>query len=283
MIGLATDNTLPELSGGEQLLYQELCRRTECKIVIWDDPQEAWRECSQIIIRTTWDYSYHLPDFLKWIEQVERTGIRLHNSAEIIRWNCDKKYMRDLAECGVSIPETHWIPRGTLTPALLAKLVTEPCVIKPTVSGGAKDTYRVSPENVHEVAEQIKQVSLEKDLMLQTFIPEITNSGEYSLIFFQNEFSHAVLKTPAVGDYRVQAKFGGLYQGVEVPSGIVEQARFVLDQVPFAEAPLYARVDGVLRNGKFMLMELELIEPYLFLEFGDEAATLLASKLSFDN
>ena len=283
MIGLATDNTLPELSGGEQLLYQELCRRTECKIVIWDDPQESWRECSQIIIRTTWDYSYHLPEFLNWIEQVERAGIRLHNSTEIIRWNCDKKYMRDLAERGVSIPETHWIPRGTLTPEMLAKMVTEPSVIKPTVSGGAKDTYRVSPENVHDVAEQLKQVSLEKDLMLQTFIPEITNPGEYSLIFFRNEFSHAVLKTPAVGDYRVQSKYGGLYQGVEVPSGIVEQARFVLDQISFAEAPLYARVDGILRDGKFMLMELELIEPYLFLEFGDGAATLLASKLSFDN
>ena len=283
MIGLATDNTLPELSGGEQLLYQELLRRTESKVVIWNDPQESWRECSQIIIRTTWDYSYHLPEFLKWVEQVERAGIRLHNSADIIRWNCDKKYMRDLAERGVSIPETHWIPRRTLTPELLAKLVTEPCVIKPTVSGGAKDTYRAMPENVHEVAEQIKQVSLEKDLMRQTFIPEITNPGEYSLIFFRNEFSHAVLKTPASGDYRVQSKYGGLYQGVEVPSGIVEQARFVLDQVPFAEAPLYARVDGILRDGKFMLMELELIEPYLFLEFGDGAATFLASKLSFDN
>ncbi|MBL0063063.1 MAG: hypothetical protein IPP40_16680 [bacterium] len=188
MIGLATDNTLPELSGGEQLLYQELCRRTECKIVIWDDPQESWRNCSQIIIRTTWNYSYHLSEFLNWIDRIEQAGIRLHNSAEIIRWNCDKKYMRDLALRGVSIPETKWIPRGTLTPALLASMVTESCVIKPTVSGGAKDTYCVS-ESVNDVAEQLKQVSIEKDLMLQTFIPEIANPGEYSLIFFRNEFS----------------------------------------------------------------------------------------------
>lgn len=283
MIGLATDSTLPELSGGEQLLYRELLRRTECKVVIWDDPQESWRECSEIIIRTTWDYGYHLPEFLSWIAQVKRAGIRLHNSAEIIRWNCDKKYMCELAARGVSIPETHWIPRGTLTQELLESLVTEPCVIKPTVSGGAKDTYRISPDSIREVAEQLKQVAIEKDLMLQSFIPEITNPGEYSLIFFRNEFSHAVLKTPAAGDYRVQSKFGGLYQGMEVSSGTIEQARFVLDQIPFVEAPLYARVDGILRDGKFILMELELIEPYLFLEFGDSAATLLASKLSFDN
>lgn len=279
MIGLATDSTLPELIGGEQLLYQELSRRTECKIVIWDDPQESWRECSEIVIRTTWNYSYHLPEFLSWIEHVERAGIRLHNSTEIVRWNCDKKYMRELAARGVSIPETHWILRGTLTQELLESLVTKPCVIKPTVSGGAKDTYRISPESIREVAEQLKQVATEKDLMLQAFIPEITNPGEYSLIFFRNEFSHAVLKTPAAGDYRVQSKFGGLYQGVEVSSGAIEQARFVLEQIPFEEVPLYARVDGVLRDGQLILMELELIEPYLFLEFGDGAATVLASHL----
>ncbi|MBK6765002.1 MAG: hypothetical protein IPG71_01470 [bacterium] len=78
MIGLATSRELPELSGGEQLLYQELSRRAACAVVIWDDPQEAWRSCSQIIIRCTWDYSNHLPRFLTWIDDVEKAGIRLH-------------------------------------------------------------------------------------------------------------------------------------------------------------------------------------------------------------
>ena len=279
MIGLATDSTLPDLSGGEQLLFQELSTRTACKIVIWDDPQETWRGCSQIIIRTTWDYSYHLPRFLNWIDQVERAGIRLHNSADILRWNCDKKYMLDLAERGVAIPETKWIPRGTLTPDLLASLVSEPSVIKPTVSGGAKDTYRVSPENAHEVAEQLKEVALVKDLMLQSFIPEIVNPGEYALIYFRNEFSHAVLKTPAPGDYRVQARFGGQTIAAEVAKSVIEQGRNILAQIPFDDAPLYARVDGILRKDQFILMELELIEPYLFLEMGDGAERKLADTI----
>ncbi|MBK6765001.1 MAG: hypothetical protein IPG71_01465 [bacterium] len=105
--------------------------------------------------------------------------------------------MRDLAARGVSIPDTTWISRGTLTPELLMSMVTEPCVIKPTVSGGAKDTYRVTPDSVLAVAEHLKGVAAEKELMLQTFIPEVVNPGEYALIYFRGEFSHAVLKTPA--------------------------------------------------------------------------------------
>lgn len=265
------------------MLFQELCRRTNCKIVVWDDPRELWRECSEIIIRCTWDYSSRLIEFLKWIDRVEQAGIRLHNSPDTLRWNSDKLYLKDLAARGVEIPPTVWIGREKLTRELLLKHVTGPCVIKPTVSAGAYNTLRVSPETIDDVLEKLAPVNRDKGFMLQPFIPEVVEPGEYSLIFFQKDYSHAVLKTPASGDFRVQPRYGGLQRAAEVSRESIAQARFVLDQIPFAGIPLYARVDGVIRGGKFLLMELELIEPYLFLEFGDGAAALLASKLSFDN
>lgn len=279
MIGLATSREFPDLVGGEQLLYQELRRRGECRIVFWDDPQESWRECDQIIIRTTWDYFVRVIEFLQWIDKVEAAGIKLHNPPDILRWNSDKLYMRDLSAKGVLIPETTWIARGKLTRDVLRKHVNCPCVLKPTVSGGAYSTFRVSPDNIDAVVEKLDGLAEEKGFMLQPFIPEIVSPGEYSLIFFREKFSHAVLKTPAEGDFRVQSKHGGVYTRAEVSPGVIEQARMILAAVPFDEELLYARVDGVVRDGKFILMELELIEPYLFLEFGDTAAAVLASRV----
>jgi len=277
MIGLATDRELPELSGGEQLLYRALCERKNCRILIWDNPDETWRECDEIIVRCTWDYSWRIIEFLKWIDKVEAAGIRLHNAPNILRWNSDKLYLRDLAARGVAIPPTVWIGREKLTRELLVKHVTGPCVIKPTVSAGAYNTLRVSPETIEEVLEKLAPVNREKGFMLQPFMPEVVEPGEYSLIFLRKEFSHAVLKTPAAGDFRVQPRYGGVQGAAQMNAETIGQARAILDAIPFTEEPLYARVDGVLRDGRFVLMELELIEPYLFWEFGDGAAAKFAS------
>ncbi len=277
MIGLATASIHPELSGGEHLLFEELARCGTCRIIIWDDPRESWRECDQIIIRTTWDYSWRLPEFLKWIECVERAGIRLHNPPATLRWNMDKRYLLELQERGVEIPETTWIPHGTLSETLLKRLVSKPSVLKPAVSAGAYDTFRVSTDNIPEVSDKLKDVARHKDLLLQEFVPEILTPGEYSLIFFRGEYSHAVLKRPAAGDYRVQPRYGGQQEKTQVDADVVDQAQKILLTIPFEDVPLYARVDGVLRDGRFILMELELVEPYLFLECQTEAVTHLAS------
>ncbi|MCB9367236.1 MAG: hypothetical protein H6506_03890 [Calditrichaeota bacterium] len=279
MIGLATDREFPELSGGEVLLLGELAKRAPCKAVVWDDPEETWRECEQIVIRSTWDYSWQLEKFLTWVADVERAGVTLYNAPEVIRWNCDKRYLLELQERGVEIPETTWIPRGTLTEELLGEVVTGHAVIKPSVSAGAYNTYRVSPGHTVRIAERLHDVAREKDLLVQEYMPEIETRGEYSLIFFRNEFSHAVLKTPAAKDFRVQSRYGGQQVAVDVVDDVSRQARDVLESIPFDDAPLYARVDGVLRDGRFILMELELIEPYLFLEYQDGAAGRLAAHL----
>lgn len=279
MIGLATASIHPELSGGEHLFFEELTRRGACRIIIWDDPCESWRECEQIVVRTTWDYSWRLPEFLKWIERVESAGIRLYNPPAILRWNMDKRYLLELQERGVVIPKTTWIPRGTFCEEMLRRHVSEPSVIKPAVSAGAYDTFCVSTDNIPEVTDKLKDVARHKDLLLQEFVPEILTPGEYSLIFFRGTFSHAVLKTPASGDFRVQPRYGGQQETTQVDADVICQALKVLSAIPFEDVPLYARVDGVLRDGRFILMELELVEPYLFLECHPEAVTHLASYL----
>jgi len=279
VIGLATSRELPELSGGEMLLYKEIARRRACKIIAWDDPNEAWRECDEIIIRCTWDYSWRLGEFLAWIDRVEAAGIRLYNSADVVRWNIDKRYLLELRERGVRIPETTWIARGELTAARLAECVLGECVIKPAVSAGAYNTLRVTPTRVREVAAELAEVSREKDILVQEYVQEIESPGEYSLIFLRGEFTHAVLKSPAAGDFRVQPRYGGVQRAATVTGQTIEQAKHALDVIPLDETPLYARVDGVLRGSEFVLMELELIEPYLFWEFGEGAAAILASLL----
>ncbi|MCC6475513.1 hypothetical protein IT157_00545 [bacterium] len=280
VIGLATWRELPELTGGEKLLFEELVRRgVAAKIVVWDDAN-TWRDCSEIIIRCTWDYSSRLPEFLKWIDEVERAGITLHNSPDIIRWNSDKHYLRELEMRDVKIPQTVWFPRGGDLHSFLKENGIGTQIIKPTVSAGAYNTYRVSPETIEEVVAALEQVAREKDLMLQEYMPEIESPGEYSLIFFRNEFSHAVLKTPAQGDFRVQPRYGGQQEAVQISEKLMTQAKWILEQIPFVKRPLYARVDGIVRDSEFILMELELIEPYLFLEFGENSAARFASKLT---
>ena len=279
MIGLATSSDFPELSGGEKLLHDALSKRGECKIVVWDDPAEAWRECESIIVRCTWDYSYRVLEFWTWIDRVEAAGITLYNSPNVLRWNSDKRYLRDLEMRGVKVVETTWIPRAKMTVESMRELVRGPSVIKPVISAGAYDTLRVSPENAEEVAASLLELNQSKGFMLQPFVEDVQSPGEYSLIYFDKEFSHAVLKTPQAGDFRVQPRYGGEQGAAQVEAEIIAQGRKILDAVPYDDRLLYARVDGVIRGGEFLLMELELIEPYLFLEFGKNAGAKLASLL----
>ena len=193
----------------------------------------------------------------------------------------DRRYDfgRDLELRGIKIPHTVWFPRGGDLIKFLKENVRGDQIIKPTVSAGAYNTHRVSPETIEEVAASLEKVAREKDLMLQEYMPEIESPGEYSLVFFRNEFSHAVLKTPAQGDFRVQPRYGGQQIGVEVSEEMIAHARDILTKILFDDAPLYARVDGMGRHSEFILMELELIEPYLFLEFQERAVILLSNSI----
>jgi hypothetical protein len=154
-------------------------------------------------------------------------------------------------------------------PRFRQDLGSDTLVFKPLVSGGANKTCKLKKEGDSTLERQVASWLQEEDFLVQAFIQEIEHVGEYSLIFFNEVFSHAVLKSPAASDFRVQHYYGGSIRAMEPREAMLSAAQALVDR--FAKNTLYARVDGVEINGVFHLMELELIEPYLFLGLADQA------------
>jgi hypothetical protein len=268
-VALATHSGCPNLTADDQLLIPHLRDfDIEAKAVVWDNQETDWSEFNQVIIRSCWDYHLRLPEFLAWIAVVESHDVDLQNNGTLVRWNADKRYLRRLEQCGITIPETHWLSEHeeTSLSGVLAAHGWDCAVVKPTVSATAHKTKLVA-RDTDEI--------LRGPAIVQKFMPEIQTQGESSFIFFHGEFSHAVSKLPAAGDFRVQTEFGGSVREIAPSRSLIDAASEVLREVEYQ--PLYARVDGLERDGKFVLMELELIEPNLFLGQGSAASRFAQS------
>jgi hypothetical protein len=212
--------------------------------------------------------------------QVERRAMPSVNSLALTRWNIHKGYLRDLEAKGISVLPTCWGNSRRLD--MLQRQVRaqgwQEVVIKPAVSAGAYRTHRLKVEDAAAWSAVAQDIPSGVELMAQAFAPEILAEGEWSLIFFGGAFSHAVLKTAKAGDYRIQHVHGGSFKRVAPPAGVMQAAQDVLAALP--EAPLYARVDGIRRGEAFLLMEVELIEPYLYTEVAPEQAALFAEAIA---
>jgi hypothetical protein len=193
------------------------------------------------------------------------------NAGDILDWNYDKRYLQDLAAAGVPLVPTICIARGEQADvaALARARGWSEIVVKPTISGGAYRTYRFFVEDAAAYTKQIDETLADRGVLVQPFLSEILSGGELSLLFFDGVFSHAVCKRPRPGDYRVQFQFGGTTESVEVEPALVAQARACVLAAP--SLPVYARVDGVVKDGRFLLMELEVFEPLMFLAKHPEA------------
>jgi glutathione synthase/RimK-type ligase-like ATP-grasp enzyme len=241
------------------------------RIVAWSDPEVDWSEFSQVLIKSTWDYFDYYPEFLVWLNRLEMQGIPVLNEVVTLRWNSSKDYLLEIESNGFPCVAGKLLPKGSLTTLdqLFELVPAEQLVVKPLVSGGAKNTLKISRTDEPVVLEKILQWVQEEDFLVQPYIKEIVEVGEYSLLFFNETFSHAVLKTPAPADFRVQHYYGGTIQEITPDASLLAAAKGLVDR--YAKNTLYARVDGVLIDGVFHLMELELIEPYLFLGLSDKA------------
>lgn len=230
---------------------------------IWNDENVNWSSFDVAIIKSPWDYHNHLEEFLNWLERIEDLGVKVLNPAEIIKWNSDKHYLKDIAEKGLPVIPVEYLDKDSSFDNRFFDLFkTDKLVVKPCVSAGAQNTITVSKDNFNERSTDIEQLLKEQDYMVQPFVEEIKN-GEWSFLFFNGKYSHCSLKTPKQGDFRVQHYHGGSISYPTPEPLHIEQAGTYLKSLP--ESTLYARVDGVLNNNSFYLMELELIEPYLFL------------------
>jgi glutathione synthase/RimK-type ligase-like ATP-grasp enzyme len=232
----------------------------------WDDPEADWPAYDAVVLRTPWDYFRRPQEFLAWIDAREADGTNLWNPAGVCRWNADKRYLEELREAGIAVVPTAWIPRGSAAHPmdLMREHGWGRAVVKPGVSGGA---YQTSVVDLKAGGELLVDPGAE--VMVQPFLPEIEAEGEWSLMFFDGAYSHAALKRPARGEFRVQEKHGGTVDAVTAPPGLIRGAQRVLAQVK--PDLLYARVDGVRRGSELILMELEVLEPALF--FGQDPAS----------
>jgi glutathione synthase/RimK-type ligase-like ATP-grasp enzyme len=208
---------------------------------------------------------------LVWLDKLEALETSVLNPVATLRWNSSKNYLLELKAKGYPCVAGQILPKGTATTleALHDALGFETLVVKPLVSGGAKNTLKITRGAGKELEDKFASLLQEEDFLVQPYIPEIVAVGEYSLIFFNGVFSHAVLKSPAVDDFRVQHYYGGTIQEITPDSKMLASAQVLV--ADFAKNSLYARVDGVVIDGVFHLMELELIEPYLFLGLSEKA------------
>ncbi|MFP3595081.1 RimK family alpha-L-glutamate ligase [Chryseobacterium sp. SIMBA_029] len=230
---------------------------------IWNDENVDWKSFHVAIIKSPWDYHNHLPQFLNWLDTLEKLNIKVLNPVEIIKWNSHKKYLKDISNNGLPVISSEYLDKGSSFDSRFFDLFgTDKLVVKPCVSAGAQNTITVNKSNLNERTQEIEQLLKTEDYIVQPFVEEIKN-GEWSFLFFNSKYSHCTLKTPKKDDFRVQHYHGGSISYPTPTSLHIEQAGQYVKSLP--QSTLYARVDGVIIDNTFKLMELELIEPYLFL------------------
>ncbi len=274
-IGLVTD-TLNPLEGDELLLLQALQADGEFSVDVasWDDPLVDWNRFGTLIIRSAWDYTNSIDEFVHWTQHLARDGIDLLNPPEAIAWNANKKYLLDLAASGIPMLPTVLADKLSIDSLEIPSSETG-WIVKPTIGASSKKVQKFDAGSADETRKYATElVSSNMDALIQPFAKEIEN-GEVSFVFFGDEYSHACIKTPAKGDFRVQHEYGGRDRYFDATPDQIAQARAVLEAVPYDL--LYCRVDMVEIDDRFMLMELEAIEPYLFFGYNNAPQVFLSA------
>lgn len=242
----------------------------EIEPIVWSEPFDAARY-DLILPLVAWGYHKHFDRWMGVLDRLQREGARVRNPLSLLRWNSDKQYLAELYEKGVPVVPTE--VADPLDDASLEQIrehfgCTE-LVVKPPVSASAYLTFPIAD------GEPIPKSVRGRRMMVQPWLESITTSGEWSLLFFDGVLSHALSKVPVAGDFRVQPEHGGIIHSCEAPEGAEEVALAALAAAP---APaLYARVDLVVGNcGTLQVIELELIEPALWLDRSPDASRLFA-------
>ncbi len=239
--------------------------------VAWDDADARWSDFGAAIIGTTWDYWDRLDEFLATLERIG-TETYLFNPVDVVRWNIRKTYLRELESRGAPTIPTAWLDR--VTPEALAdariSLGSDDIVLKRQVGAGAHGQHRLGPSDALP--------DMPHPMMVQAFLPAIRTEGEYSFIFIDGAFSHALLKRPTGGDYRIQSSYGGTEVTITPSPADLAAAQSIIDLVD--AHPLYARVDMVRSGDRLRLMEVEVTEPYLYPLQGPELGQRMADAVA---
>lgn len=241
--------------------------------IAWDDSSADWSAYDAALIGTTWDYCDRTEEFLDKLDVIQ-SQTPLFNPPNLVRWNFQKSYLRELAHNGVNIVPTYWLdnPASEVDwSKLFADFDTSKLVAKRQVGANAEGQFRLDKGQIAP--------AITHPMMIQPYLSAIASEGEYSFVFIDGQLSHSLIKRPASGDYRIQSSYGGVEEKVETSAQDKANARAVLDGLE--EIPMYARVDMVRdQQGQLLLMELELIEPFLYPLQGPDLGDLLFQALS---
>ena len=236
--------------------------------------QLDWSKFDAVIIRETWDYHLHINEFLPVLKEIEASGTKLLNPLNIVEWNSDKRYLKELESKGVKIVPTIFLDQLNVVDLDNSfDVFGEKLIVKPVISANSLNTI-ITEEGDTEAL----NVFMDEPCIIQPFLESIHSVGEYSLYFFEGNFSHAIVKKPKAGDFRVQEDFGGTQRSIVPSEKLMQAAKEVVQYLP--EGTFYARVDLLPdANEDFVLMELELIEPGMYFRFCDNAAENFANAI----
>lgn len=246
------------------------------RVIDWEADIAAFEGVSLVLLGSSWNYQDKHEAFLARLDELEARGIAVCNSAEVVRWNSRKSYLRELSERGAATIPTLWREEVTSRGVIeaLDTFETDRIVVKRQIGAGAEGQELLLRSSLPG-----SDWSFGHPAMLQPYLSAITQDGELSLIFIDGAFSHALRKRAADGEYRIQSIYGGREEDYTPTSDEIEQAQAVLDTLPF-DAPLYARIDMLKDGDHLLLMEAEMIEPYLYPEQGPQLGERLAAAIA---
>lgn len=249
----------------------------DARIAWWDDPDVDWSAADAVLVRSTWNYQDRRDQFIEWARLVGE-ATTLFPDPDVVRWNTRKSYLMELEDRGVPVVPTAWVGRGDRIDlaALAASRGWSQVVAKPVVGAGSIGLVVARDPAAHQAA--FDALVADGDAMVQPLYDRVADLGERSVVVIDGVASHGVRKVPAAGDVRVQVEFGGTYLPWDPDPGIARLAEWIVEAA--SPGALFARVDMLPADDEtWELVELELVEPALFVDWADGAADRLARAL----
>lgn len=275
-LALLTSDKIPESDKPDDQLLIEALRdyKIEAQSVDWHSQDMIWSDFDAVLVFSTWDYYEDNPKFFGVLQRIENMGPKVYNSPSIVQWNSCKKYLRDLEELGLKTIETVYLSSaelGDLRSILIEKGWND-CVIKPQVSASGYHTYRFNLSNLEYIRDDLK--NCDEQFMVQPFAEEIISEGEWSFVFFNKEYIHCILKKPLEGHFLVQK---GTKTPIQPPDWMIREAQHIIETINLPT--LQTRVDVIRRGNELRIMEVEMIEPSLYLKYFPGSEKKIAKKI----
>jgi glutathione synthase/RimK-type ligase-like ATP-grasp enzyme len=286
-IALVTARAARGLDEDESPLHLALqCAGCDVQIAEWDDTRVGWASFDVALLRSTWDYTERLPEFLAWVQRA--SGLtQVLNPLPVVRWNTDKHYLAELAKAGIATVPSTFIEPGTDSARAIERFlgthVNAEMVVKPAVGAGSRDTQRHKRTELEvAVAHASRLLAANRSVLLQPYLDRVDTAGETALMYFEGRFSHAIRKAPLLPPRGVAttALFAAERITPRVPGDDeLQLAERIIRTIPF-DTPLYARIDLIRDDtGAPCLLELELTEPSLFFAHAAGSAALFAASV----